>query len=284
MGYIYEKVTYNENLPAKILMQDKPGRRCNTSLHWHKEIELVYMIKGCLHIRTNGLESTIEDGEFYICNSEEIHITYVDNMSANYTYLVLLLSYDELKKYCIELDQYSFQVNREELAYEQVRQQILELVSLCRSKDPYVAIEEKVCLLKIYHILLSSCAVPKEQHTPVKKIKNTMHAKEIIQYISEHYKEKITLQDAAKVAGFSAQYFSKYFRKLTEMGFVQYLQYVRAEHGIQDMLNRDLTVTDTAYENGFTNVKSFITTCKRIYGLTPTQYKKEMKRKRVCNH
>ena len=54
MKYLYEKVDYEKNIPAKILMQDKPGWRCRTELHWHKELEIIYMISGHLDVTVNG--------------------------------------------------------------------------------------------------------------------------------------------------------------------------------------------------------------------------------------
>ena len=56
---------YDTNIPGKILLQDKPGWRCNTHPHWHSELEFVYMIKGSLKATINGKEQTIHSGEFY---------------------------------------------------------------------------------------------------------------------------------------------------------------------------------------------------------------------------
>ena len=36
------------------------------------------------------------------------------------------------------------------------------------------------------------------------------------------------------------------------------------------------TANGLPLENGFANVKSFITQCKKVYGLTPAQYKKKL--------
>ena len=38
------------------------------------------------------------------------------------------------------------------------------------------------------------------------------------------------------------------------------------------MLDKNSTVSAAALENGFANVKSFITQCKKVYGLTPVSY------------
>ena len=98
MKYSFESVKYEKNLPAKILMQDKPGYRCNTKQHWHKELEIVYMIHGTMHVKIGRKEQTINDGEFYFVNSEDIHVTSVPDKDTIYQYFVILLSYEFRKK------------------------------------------------------------------------------------------------------------------------------------------------------------------------------------------
>ncbi|HIR03348.1 MAG TPA: helix-turn-helix transcriptional regulator [Candidatus Scatovicinus merdipullorum] len=79
----------------------------------------------------------------------------------------------------------------------------------------------------------------------------------------------------AALVGLTPAYFSKYFKRITESNFTQYLNNVRLEHALQDMIYDNLSVTDAALENGFANVKSFITFCKKVYGCTPMHYKKQ---------
>ena len=42
------------------------------------------------------------------------------------------------------------------------------------------------------------------------------------------------------------------------------------------MLDNNTSVSAAALKNGFANVKSFITQCKKIYNCTPAQYKKRI--------
>ncbi len=98
--YFFEVVKYDDNLPGKVLMQHKPGKRCDTTLHWHKELEFVYMINGTLNVKINGNSFQINDGEFYFCNSEEIHITNAPDKNKVIKYIVILLSYEYLRPFC----------------------------------------------------------------------------------------------------------------------------------------------------------------------------------------
>ncbi len=74
----------------------------------------------------------------------------------------------------------------------------------------------------------------------------------------------------------SPSYFSKYFKNVTQVSFSEYLANLRLENAVNDMLNYNTTVSTAAFENGFANVKSFITQCKKVYGCTPAQYKKKL--------
>ncbi|MDE5825299.1 MAG: hypothetical protein K2H91_11555, partial [Lachnospiraceae bacterium] len=60
MNYHYEWVKYDKNIPGRILMQDKPGWRCNTTPHWQPELEFVYMIEGTLQVCIDGTEQMIQ--------------------------------------------------------------------------------------------------------------------------------------------------------------------------------------------------------------------------------
>ncbi len=45
------------------------------------------------------------------------------------------------------------------------------------------------------------------------------------------------------------------------------------------MLENNTSVSAAALRNGFANVKSFITQCKKVYKCTPAQYKKRITEK-----
>lgn len=273
MNYLYEVVKYNKNLPAMILMQNKQGWRCKTDLHWHKEFELVYMIEGHLDIYVNGINKAIDNNDLFFCNSKIIHKTDVKDDNAFNRYLVILLSYDFIQKYFENLDSVVFDVDSNPYAKNKIISSMKKIVEICNNKnDVFGDIKKYQELLNIYYQLLKHCAVQKKNSYIIKTPKNFACAKKVIEYIGVHYNEDITISDMAQLAKLSPAYFSKYFKNITGTGFVRYLNSIRLEHALKDMITQGMSVTDAAYENGFPNVKSFITICKTVYGMTPTQY------------
>lgn len=274
MNYLYEVVKYTNNIPAMILMQNKPGWRCKTKLHWHKELELVYMINGHLDVCVNGTKKAIDDNELFFCNSEVIHITDVRDDNEINRYLVVLLSYDFMREFYDDVDNIVFNIEKDENAKAEIISSMKRIVTLCENNnDIFSDIKKYQEILNIYYQLLKYCAVPKSYGFSVRTPNNFGHAKIVIEYIGKHYKEEISLEDMAELAGLSPAYFSKYFKGITGTSFTKYLNNIRLEHAVKQMLTENISVTDVALSNGFPNVKSFITSCKKAYGYTPAQYR-----------
>ncbi len=132
----------------------------------------------------------------------------------------------------------------------------------------------KSVILKIYYILLSECSVYKKNAISLNVPDNFIYAKKIIEYIGKNYLDDISLKEMADIVGLSPAYFSKYFKSITETSPIQYLNLVRLEHALSDMLNYNESVTQASMNNGFASTKAFIEICKKVYGCTPVQYKK----------
>ena len=268
-----EIVEQDLNIPGRILLQDKPGWRCRSSLHWHSELEFVYMIHGCMEARVNGQEYRIHDGEFYFVDHEEIHINAAPDKTAVQKYLVVLLSYEELKKYCENLEQYVIHVNGNEKVRGEIDGLLKQLVQYEESEPPYSQVLVNQVILQLYYIFLTKCLKPRVYFPREKG--DVRYAKQIIRYIQTHFREKSTMNMLADEVGLSPHYMSKYFKAVTNMNLSKYLGRVRVENANRELVSGDRTVTEVALDNGFANVKSYINTCKHVYGMTPAEYKKK---------
>lgn len=274
MKYVYEIVKYDPNVPARILMQDKPGWRCNTSPHWHKELEFIYMIDGEMNTVTNGRKQTIKSGELFFCNSRDIHVTSVPDSQKIYQYLVVQLSYEHLMNYCEDKAACSFAIDKKEMQTLLV-EQFDKLLAV--EENEFSSIKKTQIILEIYYILLTQCRT-KELQSASQITADTTYAKQVMAYINRHYMENLSLDILAKEVGLSAQYLSKHFKSTTDMGILQYINRIRLEHANNELLSGDATVTEAALNNGFSSVKAYIETCKKVYGMTPTHWMKEIRK------
>ncbi len=275
MNYYYEWVKYDKNIPGRILMQDKPGWRCNTTPHWHPELEFVYMIEGSLQVCIDGTEQTIQSGDFYFCNAKVIHSTGTPDSTAHYKYIVLQLSHDFLLRFH---DDCIFSIRRD-TAYDKLKIQLQHLVHLSEQDASqysynFIDIEKNKVLLEICQILLEGCIL---SNTNILKGPDfTGYARRVMEYVCEHYTQKLSLQSLAELVGLSPQYLSKYFRKATNMCLTRYINLIRLEHSNKCLLNQTMNISDVALSNGFPDVKTYVRTCKSVYGMTPSALRKEI--------
>lgn len=276
LKYYYELVEYDEGLPAKVLLQNKPGWRCDTMLHWHKEIELVYMISGKLNYNISGKDGSVSDGEMYLVNSEEVHVTNAPYKDAMNKYLVLLLSYDFISDYNKNPQRIEFDLSLSGEATGFIIQRLKRLYDLYDKREEAYDLFAHGEIMQIYAMLIKFCASDKKSTVSSSGDNAFNYAKKAIEYMGTHFKDDITLGDISDYVGLSPAYFSKCFKDITECNFRQFLNLIRLEHALNDMFYANSTVTESAMNNGFPNTKSFINLCKSKFGYTPTQYKKMM--------
>ena len=94
------------------------------------------------------------------------------------------------------------------------------------------------------------------------------------QYIHQHFNKAITLEDVCAATGFSVSYFSTMFKKECGEGFSKYLIRVRIEHAKALLQETNLSVMEICDQVGYSDLKHFTSTFKKMTGLNPAQYRK----------
>ncbi|MEG1013994.1 MAG: response regulator transcription factor [Clostridia bacterium] len=94
------------------------------------------------------------------------------------------------------------------------------------------------------------------------------------QYIQQHFEEPITLEDVCAACGYSNSYFSALFKKETGEGFSKYLTRLRMERAKELLRETALPVPDIGRQVGYSDMKHFTQTFKKLTLLSPGQYRK----------
>lgn len=95
----------------------------------------------------------------------------------------------------------------------------------------------------------------------------------VIEYMSCHLEDRITLDDLAREAGISVHHFGRRFRELTGMGPATYLTELRMERARRLLKTTDLPVADVAVRCGYPRPSAFSTAFLRHVGLTPRRFR-----------
>ena len=104
--------------------------------------------------------------------------------------------------------------------------------------------------------------------------------KKAITYMEENYELNLSLKDIAHEIGMAPTYFERFFKKNTGETFYSYLNKIRLYYSYKELISTELSITEIAMNNGFSNVKSFIEMFKKAYNMTPGQYRNTLLRKR----
>ncbi|MBR2765836.1 MAG: helix-turn-helix transcriptional regulator [Blautia sp.] len=94
------------------------------------------------------------------------------------------------------------------------------------------------------------------------------------QYISEHYREPLTLEDAAAVAGFTPAYFSRSFKALAGIGFRDYLTHMRLKEAVRLLRTTQLPIQEISGRCGFASSNYFGDVFRSAYKVSPREYRR----------
>ena len=97
------------------------------------------------------------------------------------------------------------------------------------------------------------------------------------QYISEHFREDISLADVAAQAYMSGSYFSRKFKKITGLNFSEYLTSTRIKAADDLLLQTSLSIAEIAASCGFGDANYFGDIFKKHKGMSPTKYRRMRK-------
>jgi AraC-like DNA-binding protein len=97
-----------------------------------------------------------------------------------------------------------------------------------------------------------------------------------LQYIMQNFQKDIQIKDLLEVTNMSYATFYNYFRRNYKVPFKEYLLEIRVDYACKLLKDQSLNISEIAYNCGFENLSNFNRHFRRIKGMTPSQYQKEL--------
>lgn len=101
-----------------------------------------------------------------------------------------------------------------------------------------------------------------------------------MEYLKDHYAEKITLEQLAELEHISTSYLSRKFKQRTGVTVVTYINRLRVEKAQQLLMASTLNINEIAYQTGFESSKYFYRVFKTITGESPANIRRKYKHTR----
>ncbi len=244
-------------------------------LHWHEELELLYMLNGEADIVVDGKKYHHLRKHILVIESRQVHGSYA--YRDNSMFICIHISKNYMQKYLPNIDFYRIRCIPEEIdtehfpAYLEICRLMESLTKLYMIDElSTFAMESEVIILQVLSRLIrffSENITPKAANLSPSSFDQL---RTIISYVEEHFRKPISLKEGSDLLGFTKEYFCRFFKKYMGMSFLEYINEVRLAHIYHDLLHTDTPISILIEENGFSNQKLFNRLFKQIYGCTPS--------------
>lgn len=254
-------------------------------LHWHEEIQFVYVLKGIVRFQVNDQEILVEEGEGLFINSECLHGA-KDELNSNATYICLnvhptfLMVPELFSAYVIP---YIQATNLDHMKIEhavawgrEACGHIVTIYELLLKENEFYEIHISKHLTSLWLLLISN-AIPVTDTANVRKNKRI---KDMLSWIHLHYDETVSLEDIAKAGLLSKSECCRYFKTILGLSPMQYVNHYRIEKSLTLLQNTELSVTEIAFKVGYNGSSYYIEQFKKSMHTTPKSYQKSVKMKR----
>ncbi len=95
-----------------------------------------------------------------------------------------------------------------------------------------------------------------------------------IEYINQHYSQKIILDDVATQVFLNRSYLSQLFKKEMDVSFGDYLEKIRINNAKRLIRDSTKSMSEVAESVGFSNQNYFTKVFKKVTGVSPLKYKR----------
>lgn len=124
-------------------------------------------------------------------------------------------------------------------------------------------------------VLSSSSFAKIQQHSDSRRVQKVQD------YINQHYKEEIRLNQLADMVGMTEVSFSRFFKLRTGKNLSDYIIDIRLGHATRMLVDSTMSIAEICYESGFNNLSNFNRIFKKKKLASPKDFRDNYKKKRI---
>ncbi|MBT8184900.1 MAG: AraC family transcriptional regulator [Eudoraea sp.] len=275
----------DNNFEQSYLFQkfDASKNNRNNAWHYHPEIEMVYVNGGSGKRQIGSNISYYTNGTLILVGSNLPHCGFTDKLTGNKSETVVQMKKDFLGLEFFEIPemrkiQKLFEIAKGGIVfYGQAKQELGAKMEFLEHQSNF---NRLLSILDILNGLANTeefRILNANGFSMETGVKDNDRINIVFNHVKNNFKEEITLAEIADLSSMTVPSFCRYFKKITNKTFVQFLNEYRLVHASKLLAERPISITDVCFESGFNNFSHFNRSFKAFTGQNPSEYRNELK-------
>lgn len=254
-----------------------------TSWHYHPELELVYINGGSGKRQIGSHVSYFGDGDLILIGSNLPHCGFTDILTGNKSETVIQMKPDFLGNDFFEIPEMKniqklFDIAKGGVAFNgKTKKKVGEKMEVMEYQTDF---QRLLSILNILNELSGSNeykVLNAEGFSIQTEIKDNDRINIVFNFVKSKFKEHISLDEIADLVSMTVPSFSRYFKKITNKTFVQFVNEYRLVHASKLLAEQTMSITEVCFESGFNNFSHFNKSFKAFTGQNPSEYRNQLK-------
>jgi AraC-like DNA-binding protein len=259
-----------------------PTNQCHEKPQWHfhPEYEIVYIEKGSgrRHIGTHV--GSYQDGELIFLGPNLPHLSY----SHPHRQVVLQMREDLLGKAWLDCPEFKsirqlFERARSGLLFEQplkhqAGQSLYQMVDAPPFERLLLLLQLLQQLATTRHVTSLSLNGPSFAVDSLEEERMT----KMYTFVERNFTRHIALEEVAQLVNMTVPAFCRYFKRLTNRTFTQFVNELRITYACRLLRDSELSIAAVGYESGFNNLSHFNKQFRQYAGSSPREYRQQLVR------
>jgi len=250
--------------------------------HFHPELEIAYIQDGSGKRHIGSHLSYYKKGDLIMIGPNLPHLGFTNRFARGHKEVVVQMKEDFLSTSFLEIPEMNdintlFQRSRNGIRFHGntkrlIGERLSDLVYMnsFEKLTSFLTILQALATTKEYTNLNAGNLALETQ------VSDNDRIKVIYRYVSENFKENISLEEVSRLINMTVPAFCRYFKRITKKTFITFLNEFRVVHACKLIAEEHMTITEVCYECGYNNFSHFAKNFKKVTKKTPSQYRKEL--------